>query len=587
MSRKVGWFYGRVSASGQKDGFSLEVQLDAGLAEAKRRGAEIAEEDIWIEVHSASTLARRRRPKFLEMMEAARVRRPDFIFALLQDRLGGRRPEDVEDLIQLSKETGVEIIFVRGAVNIGPRMRAAEKMQVRVQGTFDTYYSEVLGERLSDSLQKKVETGMWPTFARYGYRNVRRAGEGAVIEPDPDQQRYVRELMELYASGDYDLEDLTAWARQRALKTTLGKPLGRGNISRILTEPHYHGVFRWKGQTYPAAYPALVTPELWERVQAVRRRRNGGERKRRSAMPYAQLLRCGECGAAVSWQQVTNRHRSTYLYGRCTGRLGPCSQRKYVRQEVIEEALHGHLRQLRLADDVAELLRASVQDLLREGRTDEDGERRAVEARLEDVGRQLIRTTDLRARGELDAEGYWGVVAELRAERAALEGRVEELKGARRSREVDEDAVLEVLDYAQGVSVVWEKLAPTVRRRVADLVFEGLTWANGVLEVQWRPAWEALRVPTLSDAALDAAGAGVRERLDAWLSGAVPTLPRVAPGAAQDPPDQASGGDLGEPGPESQRGLRLLEPLVMAAAELRAAPELRPVVEACRELRAA
>jgi hypothetical protein len=56
-----------------------------------------------------------------------------------------------------------------------------------------------------------------------------------------------------------------------------GKPLSRGHIYRLLSNPIYTGQIAHKGQLYPGQHPALIDAETWTTVQdqlAVKARRH-------------------------------------------------------------------------------------------------------------------------------------------------------------------------------------------------------------------------------------------------------------------------------------------------------------------------
>src|SRR6516162_1745153 len=46
-----------------------------------------------------------------------------------------------------------------------------------------------------------------------------------------------------------------------------GKPLSRGHIYRLLSNPIYTGQIAHKGQLYPGQHPALIDAEMWTAVQ--------------------------------------------------------------------------------------------------------------------------------------------------------------------------------------------------------------------------------------------------------------------------------------------------------------------------------
>src|SRR5206468_757289 len=115
-------------------------------------------------------------------------------------------------------------------------------------------------------LNEKLARGEWPGWAPLGYRNVKGG-----IEVDPEVAPLVKMAFERFVTGEYSLARLAEEmygeglvGRWRGNKLT--KSLLR---DRILTNPFYCGLLRYRGEIYPGSHPPLITATLFERVQAV------------------------------------------------------------------------------------------------------------------------------------------------------------------------------------------------------------------------------------------------------------------------------------------------------------------------------
>jgi site-specific DNA recombinase len=115
----------------------------------------------------------------------------------------------------------------------------------------------------------------------------------------------------------------------------------------------------WKRIPHPEL--AIVSPELWQRVQR-RSASFGGEHKRRGLFPRSQtspylfsgLLKCGECGGNLIIGTGGGSHRHPkYVCSNYFNR-GTCNNDLYIRRDELEERL---LRKLQ-----GELLRKEVVD---------------------------------------------------------------------------------------------------------------------------------------------------------------------------------------------------------------------------------
>lgn len=122
----------------------------------------------------------------------------------------------------------------------------------------------------------------------------------------------------------------------------VGKPPVLASIKRLLMNPFYIGMFYFNGELYQGSHEPLISRELFERVQQVMARHGHAHTKRKHLFPFIGLLRCGECGCAITAELQKGHH-----YYRCSKKKRPCSQR-YLREEALAA-------QLRLAVQTASL----------------------------------------------------------------------------------------------------------------------------------------------------------------------------------------------------------------------------------------
>ena len=98
--------------------------------------------------------------------------------------------------------------------------------------------------------------------------------------------------------------------------------------------PFYIGLFRYAGELHEGKHKPLVSKKLFDEVQNVMARRGRPHKPRKKPLPYLGLVRCGECGAAVTGERQKGHH-----YYKCTRKLGPCSQKRFIREEALTDEL--------------------------------------------------------------------------------------------------------------------------------------------------------------------------------------------------------------------------------------------------------
>jgi len=102
-------------------------------------------------------------------------------------------------------------------------------------------------------------------------------------------------------------------------------------MHKLLTDCFYCGEFVWQGKHYPdAKHPPLISKELFYRVQERIKRKLTGKYRKHSFL-FKDLIECGECGRSVI---ADTKKGHNYYY--CTRFNTNCSQRKYIREEVLE-----------------------------------------------------------------------------------------------------------------------------------------------------------------------------------------------------------------------------------------------------------
>jgi len=166
------------------------------------------------------------------------------------------------------------------------------------------------------------------------------------IELDEQRVSIIREMFELYVSGEYSIRGLQAYITKQGLTSRKGNPVMRSSVAEMLKNPFYYGDFIWAGKQYHGKHPPIIDRALFDRVQAVISNKN---RTRDSVLGfvYTGLLKCAECGYSITAEIKKGR----YIYYHCTFDKGKCGG-SYVREEELERQFCGILRQFEFSQVV-------------------------------------------------------------------------------------------------------------------------------------------------------------------------------------------------------------------------------------------
>lgn len=123
-----------------------------------------------------------------------------------------------------------------------------------------------------------------------------------------------------------------------------GKLLNLSTIQNFLLNPFYYGVIRYAGEFYEGTHKPMITKSTFDKIQEVLKERGKPRKKRIHNFPFLGLMKCAECGAAITAQIQKGHH-----YYNCTKKKGTCSQ-KYLREEALVEQLRKTINKVAISD---------------------------------------------------------------------------------------------------------------------------------------------------------------------------------------------------------------------------------------------
>ena len=209
------------------------------------------------------------------------------------------------------------------------------------------YYVDNLSENVKRGLRQKIRNGVWPGKAPYGYvNNPRTRG----IDLEPVQSRAIKRTFQLFASGGSTFTDLARYLKKFGLTRKNGKPLHIAEIRQILANKFYIGVMHYQNEYSEGSHEQFISKSLFKQAQAELARRSRTQQKSHR-FDFVGLAKCGHCGASITAEEHTKVYkttgrRATYIYYRCTRKMGKCDQ-----PAVTHTDLETQLRQV--ATDVA------------------------------------------------------------------------------------------------------------------------------------------------------------------------------------------------------------------------------------------
>lgn len=283
---------------------SIEHQVEQCLRYVESNGLTVAagsvssfcEEGIIKERHTAfktssfelrpdGTISYRiERPKFQQLIVLLTRRQIRGAICLCWDRLSRNSHDDavIKDLIA----QGVDVRFVQATYE----KSSAGALHMDIDGMFSAHWSRLSGEKIRATNAKLRAEGKCTNRAPVGYLD-----HGPGDKPlDPERAPVIKQLFELYATGEWSVAQLTRWALTQGLTTKpmrakrtrdeiaqgsenshpkVSRPITDKHIEQILHTAFYCGLLSHANELLPGRHAPLISKDLFDQVQRTLRRR--------------------------------------------------------------------------------------------------------------------------------------------------------------------------------------------------------------------------------------------------------------------------------------------------------------------------
>lgn len=220
------------------------------------------------------------RPKFQQLVKVLVEKKYKGVIALCWDRISRNDQDGM--VVKKLLEQGVDVRFVW----VDYSKSSSGILHMDIDGMFASHYSRVISEKVKASNEKIRSEGNCLYIAPVGYLD-----KGSRNKPiDPVRAPLVKELFKLYATGEWSISQLTAWARKQGLtskpsrpkrtreelldgaentKEKVAGPIGQNTVHRILRNPFFIGKLKYGNDVIDGNHQPLISASLFNRVQKV------------------------------------------------------------------------------------------------------------------------------------------------------------------------------------------------------------------------------------------------------------------------------------------------------------------------------
>jgi site-specific DNA recombinase len=452
------------------DGNSISSQRRSCQQKAKQMGVVVADEYIEPGFSGQSI---DKRPIFRKML-ARIVEQGDIDYVIIDMRSRAFRNHFEATMVkhQLAK-LGVKLVSAKEDFGNGLMADAMEAMT----DVFNEIQVRLNGQDIKNKMGNKARDGGTIGRAKLGYLNIRVTAEGPngerrefrSIGLDPQRHELVKMAFKLFATGRYTIDSLHDELEELGLRTRAtarwpAGPVSKSRLGQMLRDRYYIGKLEYDGIEYNGMHEALVSEDLFDRVQRVLDEHSGSGARQRSHPHYLKgVVWCGRCRRRFIVQRSKGRHGGVYLYFFCRGRQEGICDQPYMPVEVVEEAVIRHYANLAAylpADFLAEV-QAGVDASLTDTLVMTETVRAQLTARLDGLDQKESYFLDLAAEAGWPKDKLRTKIDGLRAERTSIR---RELDRTQRQDETGREVFHRALELARDPQAMYRRGGETVRR---------------------------------------------------------------------------------------------------------------------------
>ncbi|MBT7431773.1 hypothetical protein HN784_02955 [bacterium] len=367
--------------------------------------------------------------------------------------------------------------------------RAAGRLAFRNFCNMAVWYSENLSEEVTTKMEELLLKGYYPAPAPIGYKIGKKG-----VQDDPKKKYldeviapFVKECFELFSTGNYSLNTLSEYMRDKGMTNSAGGRVRANSFQKILRNPFYHGLIRWKRRStqqfhfYEGNHEPIITKNLFDKVQDIL---DGRTQKitARHNYTYSKMIRC-ECGHYL----VSENHKGN-IYLACHNKECEFTS---IREDRLEDQIIAHFSKYELADEFLAYSKEAIKRLSSNLRSNSKDKRKILNLELGKLDKQLEKLNRAVLDGFFDPEEGIEQKNNIIKRRQSLRGELADFEDS------GEDALwkltTEVIGVFNHLPYKYKDLNSVIKIKLINLLFLNRELKGQKLHLQAIPTFEKLR----------------------------------------------------------------------------------------------
>ncbi len=470
---KTCYIYIRVSTEEQKNkGYSPDNQIRQARNYAEMHGYHIKR---IFDDSGKSGRSTEHRHALQELLKAIEEHPVDAILIFKIDRFA-RNVGDFDRMYKDLKAKGIKLL----SISEGDLMEG-NSLIPNIFASVAQWESEVNGQRTRDALAQKFEEG-WQPYSRYpGYRSVGGEDEKKTCEPDPYTAPIIKELFELYATGNYSILEIQEWLESKNIVSKNGTGLGHSVIHTILNNPFYYGLIRWHGQSKMGKHKPIITKEMFDVCQYVlAKHRNFLIRRRIHNFLLRGFLYCHHCGQryTAEWHKDNRKlekRGGKIAYYHCQKRDRNGCPAPYVEMDEIERLAKEEFRKLQFSQEFIDAVVRKTREILDNSRESSASLKQGLQNQKMALEAKRNRLEDNLLDATVDRDTFKRKHGELQEQIMNIDGQLMEVDN---KSKIDIDLIEEVLAFTRNIYKTYDEAPAFLKRHYLRFFFEQIVVKN-------------------------------------------------------------------------------------------------------------
>ncbi len=420
------------------------------------------------------------RPVFGQVLDLVTSGKADGIICWKLDRVA-RNPVDGGAVIWAVDQSQLKEIVTphRTFRNTGD-----DKFWMQLEFGMAKKYVDDLSDNVKRGNRAKLERGWVPGVPPIGYQNDRNT---KTIVEDPHRYPLIERMLRHVLAGHPPISVLRTATDQWGLRTRRtrqggNRPLSRTAFYELLGNRFYCGLIVRKGESFVGAHRPMITKAEFETIQRMLKRPSYRPRDDK-AFPYRGLIRCGECGFAITASTVVKTNGARYQYYHCTKRRRDydCHQR-YVAAHVIDEQILDLLGEISIPARVRAWAMKRFASKAAHEQQSIDALRLSITTAIEQVREKVQRLLELFLNKSIEREVFEQQKEALVTEELTLKNRLDHLR--KQAPPTWSEPAQRLATLANQAQKRFRVASVEVKREILLSLGQNLTISDGILRVQ-------------------------------------------------------------------------------------------------------